>query len=151
MKCLIGAILLFIIAGAGCKQKEQPAVHEAPGADVPVEVGEPDYANLPALKYEFEAQRTGNSMAFKSVLGAKWKEVSYACKELPCKFDLNEDGVNQRGTSVFIIAFTVTAKEVGMEAISMRPRIGSSWETIKYACEPKGCRFKVNQDGVTGL
>lgn len=151
MKYLIGITLFFVIAGTGCKQKEQPATQESAQDDVPVEAGEPDYENLPALNYEFTAQRTGNSIAFKSALGAKWKEVSYACKELPCKFDLNEDGVNKRGTTVFVIAFTVTAEEVGMEAISMRPRKGSSWETLKYTCQAKGCKFKVNQDGVTGL
>lgn len=151
MKYLIGTILFLVIAGTGCRQKEQPAAQEAAQADVPVEAGEPDYKNLPALKYEFTAQRTGNSIAFKCALGAKWTEVSYACKELPCKFDLNEDGVNKRGSSVFVIAFTITEKEVGMEAISMRPRIGSSWETLKYPCQAKNCKFKVNQDGVTGL
>lgn len=152
MKYLIGITLFLCIAGAGCSQKEQPAAQEATLDEVPVEQGEPDYENLPALTYEFTARRTGNSISFKSALGTEWKEAAYTCKELPCKFNLNNYGLNSKTPATgFVIVFTVTANEVSMESISMAPRKGSSWETLKYSCTTKDCRFKVNQDGVTGL
>lgn len=150
MKYLIGLTILFIIAGSGCQKKEQPG-----GPEEPVTVQEEEPTDL--LKFEFTVRRTGNSLSFKSLQGTEWKELSYACKELPCKFDLNNYGVNDYAVkpkmpaTVFAIVFTLTGKEVAMESISMTPRKGSSWETLKYACETKECKFKVNQDGVTGI
>jgi len=152
MKYLIGITLILFVAGTGCKHKEQPPIGETVQAEVPVEEGEPDYKNLPALNFEFTARRNGRAISFKSALGTEWKEVSYACKELPCKFDLNNYGLNSKmPAAVFIISFTLTENEVGMESISMAPRKGSSWETLKYACKTEGCQFKVTQDGITGL
>lgn len=152
MKYLIGVFLFLFVAGTGCKQKEEPATQKTAADDVPVEEGEPDYEKLPPLNYGFTAQRNGNSVSFKSSLGAEWKETSYTCKELPCRFSLSNYGLNSKTpASVFLIIFDMTGNEVNMEAISMAPRKGSSWETLKYACKAKGCNFKVDQDGVTGL
>ncbi|OGR70714.1 MAG: hypothetical protein A2179_03285 [Elusimicrobia bacterium GWC2_63_65] len=152
MKYLISILIFLFIAGAGCKQKEQPAARESAQDNVPIEEGEPDYEKLPPLNFEFTARRSGNEISFKSGSGAEWKEASYSCKELPCKFALNNYGLNSKiPTSVFLVAFTLTADEVGMDSLSMAPRKGSSWETLKYSCKTKTCRFKVDQNGVTGL
>lgn len=152
MKFFLASVAVLLFAVTGCKPKEQPAALESAQADVPVEAGEPDYENLPALKFEFTAQRTGNSISFRSATGTEWKEASYTCKELPCEFYLNNYGINSKTpATVFVIPFTLTEKEVKMESISMAPRKGSSWETLTYACETKTCKFKVTQDGVSGI
>ena len=148
MKYLIGLTMLVVIAGSGCQKKEHPGGPEEP---VTVQEQEPQESIIP-LKFEFTVHKTGSSLSFKSAEGTEWKDLSYACKELPCEFSLNNYGVNTKvPATVFSIRFNLSAKEVNMTSVSMAPLKGSSWETLKYACETKECKFKVNQDGVTGV
>lgn len=139
MKYLIGIVALCFIAGTGCKPKEQPADAQTEQSAAP-------------LKFEFKVKRAGNSLVFKSVKGNEWTDLSYACKELPCEFALNNFGVNSNiPATVYSIKFKLSAKEVEMASASMAPLKGSNWETLKYACEAKECEFAVTEEGVAGI
>lgn len=130
MKYFIAITTAALLGAAACQQKA-----EAPAA-APAAAG-----------FEFTAQRQANALTFKAVRGADWNELTYTCQTLPCNFVLDNAGVNVTtpGTG-FSIAMTLEAKEVKMASTA-----GAAWKTLRYACDPKACAFKVDEKGVAGI
>ena len=132
MKYLIGITALFILAGAGCKPAEQAQDEErSPGT----------------AQFEFTVLKKDNSLSFKALRGADWKELSYSCKELPCEFALDNSGLNAKTpASGFAISFKLFAHEVDMTSVN-----GTTWDNLIYACEDEKCPFRVTDKGVFGI
>lgn len=125
-----------MLCAAGCQKNE---------ADVPA--GSSEAAAAPEAGFEFTASKNGLEIVFKGVKGTQWRELSHACKAIPCEFVLDSAGVNTNmPVSGFGIAFRLDAKKVGMTSAG-----GAAWAELSYACESGQCGFKVDDKGVAGL
>lgn len=136
MKYAVLILGLAMLGSAACQQKDE----EAPAAEMPA-------AETPAAGFEFTVQKTDLGMVFKGVRGTQWREVAYACKEIPCEFILDSAGLNAgRPVAGFGIGFRLDAKGVFMSSSG-----GASWDTLNYACADRTCSFTVDEKGVAGI
>lgn len=137
MRNLMMVAIALLIGAAGCKEKEQYEDQEAPQQQ---------------MKIDFAVRRNGNTLNFKAGEGAAWKELAYACKELPCKFLLNDKGTDPTiPAEVFSISFYLSENEVKMSSVNMAPKKGTAWSVLSYSCAARDCSFRVTHEGVTGL
>lgn len=137
MRNLTMVAIALLIAAAGCREKEQYEDQEAPQQQ---------------MKIDFTVRKSGSTLSFKAAEGAAWKELTYSCKELPCKFLLNDKGTDPTiPAEVFSINFYLSENEVKMSSVNMAPKKGTAWAVLSYSCAAPDCGFRVTHDGVTGL
>lgn len=135
MRYSILAVSLAVLGAAACQQKSA----EAPAAA--------ENAAAPDEGFEFTVRKDGLEMVFTGARGTQWRELTHACKAVPCEFMLDSSGVNaDRPVSGFGIAFSV-----GEKSVDMMSAAGASWLTLNHACEGGQCAFKVDEKGVSGL